>query len=132
MSIPPVDSKEPALSGARFGAKAVAIIAVTAVIAWGSSLIVLPVIQGGAEGLDAFGAICRALGLRPPSTPGAAVSGPSTVAWDEKALGVVLRGDRVRGEKLAADSCTSCHNPNGQSADPAKIPAIAGQSAPAI
>jgi cytochrome c553 len=128
----PTDPKEPAAAGATFGTKAVAVIAATVVLAWGTSLIVLPIVQGGEQGFSAFGAICRALGLRPPSAPGTTVPGPSAVAWDAQALGVVLRGDAGRGEKLAADTCTSCHNPNGQSADPTKIPAIAGQSAHAI
>jgi cytochrome c553 len=111
---------------------AVAVIAATAVLAWGGSLIVVPVLQGRAEGFDAFGSICRALGLRPPSAPGTTVAGPSAVAWDKQSLSTVALGDAARGEKLASDTCVSCHNPNGLSADPTKIPAIAGQSRRAI
>lgn len=117
-----------------FGVKAVAFIGATAAVAWGLSLVVLPVIQGQQEGLDWFTSICRAVGIstRPgggEATPAGAVS---LVTWSPSALSRVAAGDARKGEELAKDTCASCHIPNGLTTDPATMPSITGQPARAI
>ena len=47
-------------------------------------------------------------------------------------LDAVAQGDPVAGAALAQDSCVACHDPNGLSADPTKIPSTTGQSARAL
>jgi cytochrome c553 len=99
--------------------------------------IVIPVVQGGAAGLDAFTAICRALGVLPgtparPNPVSAAAPQPVTqVAWTAKTLAEVDHADRARGAAVAEQRCIACHAQDGSSAAP-NIPRMAGQSVFAI
>ena len=116
-----------------FGLKAVAIIGSSALLAGLLSFIVLPTIQGREEGLDVFESLCRALGLQAENTPVfTAKTAGSTVAFDENTRWIIANGDPGKGGELAADVCTACHLPNGETSDPRSIPTITGQSAPAI
>ncbi len=99
--------------------------------------VVLPVVQGRSAGVDAFSAICRALGLqagspavRQPSS--AIVAEPvSRVAWTEAVIARLRDPNEESGSDLAANICASCHGADGVSPDPA-FPHMAGQSAFAI
>ncbi len=93
----------------------------------------LPSAQRGADGLDLWGAICRAVGL--PSG-NARVSAPvagrpaSQVAWTTETRRRLAQGDSRAGAAIA-QTCNNCHGAAGISAD-AIIPNLAGQSAAAI
>jgi cytochrome c553 len=114
-------------------------IAVVAALLFGGGLgiVVIPLVQGGSGGVDAFTAICRAIGVLPgsparptPSTQATAV--PVTqVAWTDKTIGEITRADRNNGAKIAEQRCISCHTVEGNTPDPT-IPRNAGQSRFAI
>lgn len=93
----------------------------------------IPVIEGRSEGLDAFAAICRAIGIGQTSPAEAARSvAPATrVAWTAPAFAALARADKAAGESLAQAVCVACHTAEGPSLDPT-VPAMAGQSAFAI
>jgi cytochrome c553 len=92
-----------------------------------------PSAQGGADGLDLWRSICRAVGL--PSGD-ARVSAPiagqpaSAVAWTTETRRRLAQGDPAAGAAIA-QTCNNCHGANGVSTD-AAIPNLAGQSAAAI
>jgi cytochrome c553 len=100
--------------------------------------ILLPVVQGYQAGIDAYTAICRALGIQPGSPlarqpSSASPANPvSQVAWSPE----ILRGLRLRdhepGRLVAEEACASCHGLDGASTDPTQFPHMAGQSAAAI
>ncbi|MBX7198232.1 MAG: c-type cytochrome [Rhodospirillaceae bacterium] len=117
-----------------FAVKAVGFIGATAAVAWGLSLVAIPVLQGQQEGLDWFTSICRAVGIstRPGGGEAKADGAVSLVTWSPSVLSRVAAGDARKGEELAKDTCTSCHNPNGLSTDPATMPSITGQPARAL
>jgi cytochrome c553 len=126
---PPSENK----STAAFGTKAVAFIAVTAIVAWGVSFGLMPLLQGQQQGLDWFTSLCRAVGISGQGDKaGQLVGGVSLVTWSPSVLGRLARADTKRGEEIAVDTCSSCHFPNGDSADPATIPSISGQPAHAL
>jgi cytochrome c553 len=93
----------------------------------------LPSAQQGAEGLDLWSAICRAIGL---PNGGARVSAPvagqpvSTVAWTPATRQRLTQGNAARGAALAT-ACNNCHGANGVSAD-AAFPNLIGQSVAAL
>jgi len=93
----------------------------------------LPSAQRGAEGLDLWGAICRAVGL---PNGNARVSAPvagqpaSQVAWTTETRRRLAQGDARAGAAIV-QTCNNCHGTAGISAD-AIIPNLAGQSAAAI
>ena len=95
--------------------------------------IVLPVVQGRAAGIDAFTAICRAVGILPgsparPTPPSQAVPQPVTqVAWTTATFKELYRADRANGARLAGERCISCHTLEGNTPDPT-IPRNIGQS----
>ena len=93
----------------------------------------LPSVQGGADGLNLWGVICRAVGL-PNGNPqtGTQVAGQpaSQVAWTTETRRRLAQGDAVAGAAVA-QTCNNCHGANGISSD-AIIPNLAGQSAAAI
>jgi cytochrome c553 len=97
--------------------------------------LILPVVQGRASGLDAFTAICRAVGLLPGSpavpqpTTGAAAQPATRVAWSTDLLRVLARPTPAGAE--VAQACVGCHGERGIAADP-QNPNLAGQSAAAI
>jgi cytochrome c553 len=114
-------------------------LAVLALLAMGAvlGLLILPVVQGSAAGIDPFTAICRAIGVLPgsparPTPPSSAEAKPvTTVSWGPETLGELYGADRANGERLAQERCVACHAPDGSSPDPT-IPRNAGQSATAI
>jgi cytochrome c553 len=97
--------------------------------------LILPIVQGRAAGLDAFTAICRAVGILPgspavqqPASEGKAQ--PTTkVAWSTELIGM-LGQPRPAGAEVA-QSCAACHGERGIAADP-QNPNLAGQSGVAI
>jgi len=99
--------------------------------------IIIPVVQGRSAGLDAFTAICRALGILPGSpaqpqpfdrTPPSPVS---QVFWTPQVLQVLARGDTARGRAKVMEICVACHGEQGVSLTPAN-PHLNGQSGAAI
>jgi cytochrome c553 len=110
----------------------IGIIAVAALIGF----VVLPVLEERPPGVDAFTAICRALGLQPGS-PGArqpvsnAKAQPvSQVAWTIEVIDRLRQPNAVLGNETAA-VCAGCHGEKGISPAP-QFPNMAGQSAFAI
>jgi cytochrome c553 len=99
--------------------------------------VVLPVVQGQSAGLDAFAAICRALGLQAGSPAvrqpvSETVAQPvSLVAWTAPVIARLHDPNEENGSDLAANICASCHGADGVSPDP-QFPHMAGQSAYAI
>jgi cytochrome c553 len=95
--------------------------------------IVLPVVQGRAAGIDAFTAICRAVGVLPgsparPTPPYQAEPQPVTkVAWTAATFEALYGADRASGARLAEERCVSCHTLEGNTPDPT-IPRNIGQS----
>ena|SRR6266850_886310 len=98
--------------------------------------VLLPVMQGRAAGVDAFEAICRALGITPGSPAArqpatAAKAQPTTrVAWSAELMNSLGKATAA-GESLAG-SCAACHGRDGRSADLKLYPDLAGQSAAAL
>lgn len=100
-------------------------------------VIVIPIVQGRAAGIDAYTAICRALGILPgspaqrqsidrtPSTP------VSQVVWTPDVLQVLARANPERGREKVLEVCVSCHGERGVSVSP-DFPHLAGQSGAAI
>ena len=93
----------------------------------------LPSAQRGADAVDLWGAICRAVGLPGGSARAsvpAAGQPASMVAWTVATRRLLMRGDAARGATLAT-TCNNCHGPNGISAD-AAIPNLAGHGVAAL
>ncbi|WP_262273217.1 c-type cytochrome [Microvirga yunnanensis] len=97
--------------------------------------LILPVVQGRAAGIDAFTAICRAVGILPGSPAvrqptSAATAQPTTrVAWSTDLMRAL--GQRTQAGAEVAQGCVACHGERGIAADP-QNPNLAGQSAAAI
>jgi cytochrome c553 len=100
-------------------------------------LVLIPVVQGRAAGIDAWTAICRAMGILPGSPAvqqplSMAQARPTTeVAWTPDIITRLTNLNPGQGPQLAAETCSACHGPQGISADP-QFPDLAGQSAFAI
>ena len=97
----------------------------------------MPLAQSSQIGLDAWTAICRAVGIN-PGTPAmrqpVSASQPlpvSKVAWDYDILHTLAAGTRESGAQLAGEVCSACHGDEGVSPSP-EFPHLAGQSAAAI
>ena len=96
-------------------------------------LIVLPIVQGRAAGIDAFTAICRAVGILPgsparPTPPSRAAAQPVTlVSWTAATFNELYRADRANGARIAEERCIACHTVEGNTPDPT-IPRNVGQS----
>lgn len=111
----------------------VAIVAAAALLGF----VVLPIVQGRSAGLDAYAAICRALGLQAGSpavrqpTSETRAEPVSMVAWTEQVIDRLHDPNEENGSDLAANVCASCHGADGVSPDP-QFPHMAGQSAFAI
>jgi cytochrome c553 len=100
-------------------------------------VIVIPVVQGRAAGIDAYTAICRAIGILPgspaqrqtvdrtPSTP------VSQVVWTPDVLQVLARANPERGRAKVLEVCAACHGEQGVSPS-TEFPHLAGQSGAAI
>jgi cytochrome c553 len=100
-------------------------------------VIVIPVVQGRGAGLDAYTAICRALGILPgsPAQPQPSDKTPPTpvsqVVWTPEVLQILARADVAKGRAKVQEVCAGCHGEAGVSAAP-QFPHLAGQSAAAI
>jgi cytochrome c553 len=114
-------------------------VAVIGILAAGILLgvIIIPVVQGRGAGLDAYTAICRALGILPGSparqqtadrTPSAPVS---QVVWTPDVLQILADAKPERGRAKVLEVCSACHGEQGVSAAP-EYPHLAGQSGAAI
>lgn len=99
--------------------------------------VILPLAQAPGAGIDAWTAICRALGIAPgtparPQPPVSATAHPvSQVEWSPQTLKILASADRRPGAALAEAVCSSCHGEEGMTiAD--DFPRLAGQSPQAI
>lgn len=100
-------------------------------------VLIIPVVQGRGAGLDAYTAICRALGILPgsPAQPQPSDRTPPTpvsqVVWTPDVLQILARADVQRGYAKVQEVCVSCHGETGVSVSP-DFPHLAGQSGAAI
>jgi cytochrome c553 len=100
-------------------------------------LIGLPILQAPNAGIDAWTAMCRAVGVHPgtpaqPQPPSEARAQPvSLVRWTPHTLAILASADPKPGAQLAGAVCVNCHGEGGFSTSPA-YPHLAGQSAEAI
>ena len=114
-------------------------VAVISILAAGVLLgvIIIPVVQGSGAGIDAYTAICRALGILPGSparqqTPDRAPSAPvSQVVWTADVLQILANAKPERGREKVLEVCATCHGEQGVSLAP-EYPHLAGQSGAAI
>src|SRR5215468_1638124 len=100
-------------------------------------VLLIPVVQGRSDGIDAYTAICRALGILPGSparqqvpdrTPPTPVS---KVVWTPSLLQILAAAKPERGLAKAQEVCVACHGEQGVSSAP-EYPNLAGQSGAAI
>ena len=100
-------------------------------------VLIIPVVQGWGDGIDAYTAICRALGILPGSparqqvmdrTPPTPVS---QVVWTPGVLQILADAKPERGRAKAQEVCVACHGEQGISVGP-QFPHLAGQSGAAI
>jgi cytochrome c553 len=114
-------------------------VAVSATVLSGILLgvLIIPVVQGRGDGIDAYTAICRALGVLPGSparqqvtdrTPPTPVS---QVVWTPGLLQILHDADPARGRAKVKEVCSACHGEQGVSVSP-EYPNLAGQSGAAI
>jgi cytochrome c553 len=100
-------------------------------------VVVIPIVQGWGAGLDAYTAICRALGILPgsPAQPQPSDKTPPTpvsqVIWTPEVLQILARADVAKGRAKVQEVCVACHGETGVSPSP-DFPHLAGQSGPAI
>ena len=100
-------------------------------------VLIIPVVQGRGAGIDAFTAICRALGILPgsPALPQIVDRTPPTpvsqVVWTPEVLRILADAKPERGRAKAQEVCVACHGEQGVSAV-AEYPNLAGQSGAAI
>ena len=100
-------------------------------------VLIIPVVQGRSDGIDAYTAICRALGILPGSparqqvndrTPPSPVS---QVVWTPGVLQILADAKPERGRAKVQEVCVACHGEQGVSVSP-EYPHLAGQSGAAI
>jgi cytochrome c553 len=126
-----------AASETRWRLWSVLVVAAALLVGAGLGIIVVPLVQGEAGGVDAYTAICRAIGILPgsparPTPPSDAAPFPVTrVAWTDATINEIYRADRNAGAALAEQRCVACHTVEGNTPDPT-IPRNAGQSRFAI
>jgi cytochrome c553 len=114
-------------------------VAVLAIVLSGVVLgvLIIPVVQGRSQGIDAFTAICRALGILPgsparPQVPDRTPPTPvSQVVWTPAVLQILADAKTERGLAKAQEVCVACHGEQGVSSAP-EYPNLAGQSGAAI
>jgi cytochrome c553 len=100
-------------------------------------MLIIPVVQGRSEGIDAYTAICRALGILPGSparqqVPDRSPPTPvSQVVWTPAVLQILADAKPDRGRAKAQEVCVACHGEQGVSVAP-EYPHLAGQSGAAI
>ena len=96
-------------------------------------LVILPVAQAPNANIDAWTAICRAVGLKPgtPAQPqptsNAEATPVSQVKWTPETLAILARADVRPGASLAVANCANCHGEDGLTVS-ADFPKLAGQS----
>lgn len=100
-------------------------------------VLIIPVVEGSSDGIDAYTAICRALGVLPGSparqqvtdrTPPTPVS---QVVWTPGVLQILADARPERGRAKVQEVCIACHGEQGVSVSP-EYPNLAGQSGAAI
>jgi cytochrome c553 len=114
-------------------------IAVIGILLFGMLLgiLIIPIVQGRSAGIDAYTAICRALGILPgsPAQPQPATAAPPTpvsqVIWTPDVLEILARGNTERGRAKVLEVCVACHGEQGVSTTP-DYPHLNGQSGAAI
>jgi cytochrome c553 len=114
-------------------------VAIFAVVLSGVVLgaLIIPVVQGRGDGIDAFTAICRALGILPGSParqqiPDRSPPTPvSQVVWTPDLLQILAEAKPERGRAKVQEVCVACHGEQGVSPAP-ENPHLAGQSGAAI
>jgi cytochrome c553 len=100
-------------------------------------VLIIPVVQGRSAGIDAYTAICRALGLLPgsPALPQIVDRNPPTpvsqVVWTPGVLKILAAARPERGRAKVQEICAACHGEQGVSVSP-EFPNLAGQSGTAI
>jgi cytochrome c553 len=100
-------------------------------------VLIIPVVQGRSDGIDAYTAICRALGILPGSPARQQVSDrtPSTpvsqVVWTPGVLQILADARPERGRAKVQEVCFACHGEQGISVS-REYPNLAGQSGAAI
>ena len=100
-------------------------------------VVIIPVVQGRSDGIDAYTAICRALGILPgsPARQQVADRTPPTpvsqVVWTPDLLQILADAKPERGRTKAQEVCVACHGERGVSPAP-ENPHLAGQSGAAI
>ena len=100
-------------------------------------VLIIPVVQGRSAGIDAYTAICRALGILPGSPARQQVSDRSPpspvsqVTWTPDVLQILANAKPERGRAKVLEVCVSCHGEQGVSVAP-EFPHLAGQSGAAI
>jgi cytochrome c553 len=100
-------------------------------------VLIIPIVQGRGAGLDAYTAICRALGILPgsPAQPQRAdrtqPTPVSQVVWTAEVLQILARADVNKGLAKVQEVCVACHGEAGVSVTP-DSPHLAGQSGAAI
>src|SRR6185503_19872576 len=112
-----------------------ATIAVSAVALAGVLLgvLIIPVVQGRGDGIDAYTASCRALGILPGSPARRQVSDRtrptpvSQVVWTPDVLQILADAKPERGRAKVQEVCVTCHGEHGVSVGP-QFPHLAGQS----
>jgi cytochrome c553 len=110
-------------------------VAVIAIVLVGALLgvLIIPVVQGRGAGIDAYTAICRALGILPgsPARPQLVDRNPPTpvsqVVWTPQVLQILAEARPERGRAKVQELCSACHGEQGVSASP-EFPNLAGQS----
>jgi cytochrome c553 len=114
-------------------------VAVVGIVLFGVVLgvLIIPIVQGRSAGLDAFTAICRAIGILPgsPAQPQPSSSSPPTpvsqVIWTPDVLQTLARANPDRGRAKVLEVCVACHGEEGVSVAP-EFPHLNGQSGAAI
>ena len=114
-------------------------VAVLAIVLSGVVLgvLIIPVVQGRSQGIDAFTAICRALGILPgsparPQVPDRTPPTPVSQVVCTPAVSQILADAKPeRGLAKAQEVCVACHGEQGVSSAP-EYPNLAGQSGAAI
>jgi cytochrome c553 len=100
-------------------------------------VLIIPIVQGRSAGIDAYTAICRALGILPgsPARPQTSDRSPPTpvsqVTWTPDVLQILANAKPERGRAKVLEVCAACHGEQGVSVVP-EFPHLAGQSGTAI
>jgi cytochrome c553 len=100
-------------------------------------VLIIPVVQGRSDGIDAYTAICRALGILPGSPARQQISDRtpptpvSQVVWTPGVLQILADAKPERGLAKAQEVCVAYHGEEGVSRAP-EYPNLAGQSGAAV